>query len=76
MLHNNVELHVKATIDANGRVIRTDVLTPAEGFVMSNLAKAAREASMRWQFTPARKEGGENLPSEVVLKYLVTAPGH
>lgn len=74
LLHTDIDLLITAYIDTNGRVYRAQSLTPPDGFVLSSLIRAAEDAATRWQFIPARREGGENLPSQMVLRFKVKAP--
>jgi hypothetical protein len=62
-----VEVNVKVTISAFGRVIRAEAL-PNRELVSNTLVTAARDAALRWRFAPAIR-GTEAVPSELILKF-------
>jgi hypothetical protein len=62
-----VEVDVKVTISAFGRVIRAEPL-PNRGLVSNTLVTAARDAALRWRFAPAVR-GTDPVPSELILKF-------
>ncbi len=62
-----VEVNVKVTISAAGRVTGAEALPNPEP-VSSTLVAAARSAALRWRFAPAIR-GAQAVPSELILKF-------
>jgi hypothetical protein len=62
-----VEVNVKVTISAAGRVVAAEPL-PNREIVSSSLVAASRNAALLWRFAPAIR-GTEAVPSELILKF-------
>ncbi|AUX23109.1 TonB family protein [Sorangium cellulosum] len=60
---------LRLTIDAGGRVTRAEVATPAG----HGLDEAAREAALRFRFTPARR-GEQDVASRILYRYDFRLP--
>jgi protein TonB len=67
MVSQEVEIRVKVTVDAAGRVTKVESLAP-KGALGEYLGTAAAAAARVWKFEPARQDG-HPIPAEVVLQF-------
>jgi TonB family protein len=68
--NTDIEVTVRAQIDATGRVVKADVLRehPAQGGVYAQLEIAALDAIRQWRFSPARM-GNVLVPSDYAITF-------
>jgi TonB family protein len=67
MLSQEVQVEIKVTVDANGRVTRAEPVA-SKGAIAEYLGKAAATAALVWKFEPARIDG-KPAPGELILQF-------
>jgi TonB family protein len=67
MLSQEVQVEIKVTVDATGRVTRAEPLA-SKGAIAEYLGKAAATAALVWKFEPARIDG-KPAPGELILQF-------
>lgn len=71
LIHSDLSIRIKASIDAAGHVLRTVPLTEG-GYVETVLSHAAEENTRKWLFSPATVDG-KPVPSEFLVQYTIKA---
>jgi protein TonB len=67
-VHDSVSIHVRVSIDAQGKVVSANPMEPVNGFDRRVLANSAVEAAKEWRFEPARRNGVP-VASDTVLEF-------